>query len=118
MEDNDDFSAVLITQLKVRSDHSWAQIEDVMYQDIQMSSGGGYNTQIISESYATDPSKGSDEFPVSEIYMSGTCQFQVAVDSSVGAGFELPGFTFEHSVGDTYYYHSDPLYLEYLYTVY
>ncbi|GEM_PF-5228176 len=118
LEDNDDFSAVLITQLKVRSDHSWAQIEAVMYQDIQKRSGGGYSTQIISEAYATDPSKDSSEFPVSEIYMSGTCQFQITVGSSIGMGLDVPGFSFEYSAGGNYYYYSDPLYLESYYDVY
>ncbi len=118
LEENDNFSARLITKLKIYAEYSYRQIENVIYQDIQMISGGGYNTTLVSEVCSSDPKADSSEFPVSEIYLTGAAQFQIALVSSTGGGISIPGFSLDHSGTDTYYYLSDTLDFVYFYNLY
>lgn len=118
LEENSDFSAILITQLKIYAYYSYRQIENVIWQDIMMSSGGGYDTVIISETYNTDPEKDSSDFPVEEIFISGAAQFQVSLDSSVSAGVDIPGFSLNGTTSSSYIYHSKPLIFGYFYNLY
>jgi hypothetical protein len=108
----------LITRLKIWVLNSFRQIEDVIMQDIQQVSGGGYNSSIISEVCGTDPSAGSDDFPVIEINLTGACQFGVEWESSSGLGIEIPGFSYDYTVGNIWYYYSDTLYFNTDYRIY
>ncbi|AFK85131.1 MULTISPECIES: hypothetical protein [Thermoanaerobacterium] len=100
---NSGFKAELVATLKLYSQGSFRQIEDVVAIGSKGVSGT-HTFRWIQISAYSDPQMGSSKFPTTSVTLGANGYFEVLSQDSINTSVELPGFSFSYSTGNEYIY--------------
>ncbi|MBU5677244.1 hypothetical protein KQI88_12550 [Alkaliphilus sp. MSJ-5] len=114
---NSSFKADLEATLSIYTGGSFRQINEVLGVGTRRRSGL-YDFDFIETYSYSDPLQGSSKFPVGTVHLGANGYFEVVVSGSVGGSIEVPGFTFEASVGQDAIWLSRTMSMDGSYSVY
>lgn len=114
---NSSFKADLEATIKIYTDGSFRQIDDVL--DVASRRAAGvYDNDWIETSAYSDPDQGSDEFPVTSVTLGAKGYFEVRTTFELNVSVDLPGFSAGGGSGGEFIYQSETMSMRSTYSVY